>query len=155
VGPDIQTQYLVDSLRNPCFFWAMLSSPACKCIEPKYVFQIRVVTEPYCRSADAARLCNGSPERLDISVSSRQIAELYSLLRTRIPAFGVLLAATRCGYDLPPSWEVKEGTWLFCRRQHGTNHDLWYKHYLGCLILENGTDGLSRNIGNKLPIYSA
>ena len=90
VGPDIQTQYLFESLRNLRVFWAVLSSPACRYIEPKYVFQICVVTEPYRRSPDAARLYNDSPERLDISVSSRQIAELYSLLRTRIPAFRVL-----------------------------------------------------------------
>jgi len=30
-----------------------------------------------------------------------------------------------------------------------------YKNYLDCLILENGKDRLSRNMGNKQPIYAA
>ena len=84
------------------------------------LFHIRVVTEPYCRSPDVARLCNGSPESLDISASSRQIAELYSLLRTRIAAFRVLWAATRCGHVFPPLWGMEERAWIFSRRQHGT-----------------------------------
>jgi len=29
-----------------------------------------------------------------------------------------------------------------------------YSNFLNCLILEDGFDRLSRNVGNKLPIYT-
>ena len=69
---NIQTQYLfninVEIISETSYLEMNLVSG--------YVLQTSVITEPYCRSPDVTRLYSVSPESLNISVFSRQIAKL-------------------------------------------------------------------------------